>query len=245
MGARPSVCQPARDEVLHETSCQADSPPQAFCSPNLAEPILHRANGMPAHPASKRLRLGRFSEAGRIYLLTTNTRDREPVFSDVALGRLVVAQFRHAQERGCVHSLAWVVMPDHFHWLIELRQGNLGELMQKTKSLASKAVNRAVGRQVRLWQPGFHDRALRCAGTRIWSSWPAMWWPIRCVRGWWGAWATIRCGMRSGFERNERCLYREQARSHRRFVGADTQPPVGASLLAIAAPRCLNPAHTL
>ena len=116
---------------------------------------------MPAHPASKRLRLGRFSEAGRIYLLTTNTRDREPVFSDVALGRLVVAQCRHAQERGCVHSLAWVVMPDHFHWLIELRQGNLGELMQKTKSLASKAVNRAVGRQVRLWQPGFHDRALR------------------------------------------------------------------------------------
>jgi REP element-mobilizing transposase RayT len=116
---------------------------------------------MPDLSASHRLRLGRFDEPNRIYLLTTNTLGRKPVFNDVALGRLVVAQFRAAQDQGCANSLAWVVMPDHFHWLIELQRGSLSGLMQRTKSLSTKSVNLCTGRKVGLWQQGFHDRALR------------------------------------------------------------------------------------
>ncbi len=116
---------------------------------------------MPDLPASHRLRIGRFAEPNRIYLLTTNTLGREPVFTDFVLGRLVVAQFRTAQDQGWANSLAWVVMPDHFHWLIELQQGSLSGLMQKTKSLSTKAVKLSSGRKVSLWQQGFHDRALR------------------------------------------------------------------------------------
>ncbi|VVN24611.1 hypothetical protein PS645_05391 [Pseudomonas fluorescens] len=116
---------------------------------------------MPEPSASHRLRLGRYSEKNRIYLLTTNTLGREPVFKDFALGRLVVEQFRAAQDVGAANSLAWVVMPDHFHWLIELQQGSLSALMQKTKSLITKAVHQATARELSLWQQGFHDRALR------------------------------------------------------------------------------------
>jgi REP element-mobilizing transposase RayT len=116
---------------------------------------------MPDLPASHRLRIGRYAEQNRIYLLTTNTLGREPVFTDFVLGRLVVAQFRTAQDQGCANSLAWVVMPDHFHWLVELQQGSLSGLMQKTKSLSTKAVKLSSGRKVSLWQQGFHDRALR------------------------------------------------------------------------------------
>ncbi|HEX4552001.1 REP-associated tyrosine transposase [Pseudomonas sp.] len=111
--------------------------------------------------ASNRLRIGRYSEQNRIYLLTSNTAGRQLVFSDFALGRLVVSQFRIAEEMGFANSLAWVVMPDHFHWLIELKRGSLSELMQRTKSLSTKAVNLSTGRKTRLWQTGFHDRALR------------------------------------------------------------------------------------
>lgn len=57
--------------------------------------------------------------------------------------------------------MAWVVMPDHFHWLIELQQCSLNELMQKTKSLSTRAVNKSSGRSGSLWQQGYHDRALR------------------------------------------------------------------------------------
>ncbi|VEF11474.1 transposase [Pseudomonas fluorescens] len=116
---------------------------------------------MPDLPASHRLRHGRFDETNRIYLLTTNTYRRTPVFENFTLGRLVVDQFRNAQHQGEADSLAWVVMPDHFHWLIELQQGSLSDLMQKTKSRTTKTVNRLTGRKVPLWQKGFHDRALR------------------------------------------------------------------------------------
>ncbi|UVL82543.1 transposase [Pseudomonas sp. B21-028] len=116
---------------------------------------------MPDLPASHRLRLGRCAESSRIYLLTANTFDRMPIFSDFVLGRLVVEQFRKAEDLGLANSLAWVVMPDHFHWLIELRRGALSGLMQRTKSLSTKSVNLRLGRKLGLWQPGFHDRALR------------------------------------------------------------------------------------
>ncbi|MEN2396999.1 REP-associated tyrosine transposase [Pseudomonas halotolerans] len=112
-------------------------------------------------PASHRLRIDRYGELNRIYLLTTNTADREPVFESFALGRLVVDQLRYAQDQRWAKSLAWVVMPDHFHWLIELQESSLNELMQKTKSLSARAVNLSAGRSGSLWQQGYHDRALR------------------------------------------------------------------------------------
>jgi len=112
-------------------------------------------------PASHRLRIGRYAEPDRIYLLTSNTCQRKPFFRDFALGRLVANQFVFAQKQGHVNSLAWVVMPDHFHWLVELKRGSLGELMQRTKSFSTKAVNQSTGRKINLWQKGFYDQALR------------------------------------------------------------------------------------
>ncbi|AVD89972.1 transposase [Pseudomonas sp. SWI44] len=108
-----------------------------------------------------RLREGRWSEAGRVYLLTAVTDGRCPVFSDWRLGRLLVHEMRGAHEQGLVSSLAWVVMPDHVHWLIELRECTLGELMCRVKSRSSLTISLARQGQGRLWQKGYHDRALR------------------------------------------------------------------------------------
>ena len=116
---------------------------------------------MPDLATSHRLRIGRFSEPNRVYLITTNTQERVPLFGDFHLGRLVVWQFRLAQYQGLANSLAWVVMPDHFHWLIELQKGSLGDLICQVKSKSTRSVNGATGRKGRLWQTGFHDRALR------------------------------------------------------------------------------------
>ncbi|MEZ1315693.1 transposase [Pseudomonas fluorescens] len=116
---------------------------------------------MPELSASHRLRIGRYAEQNRIYLLTANTLRREPVFRDYCLGRLVVHQFRQAQDDGFADSLAWVVMPDHFHWLVQLNKGSLGQLMCQAKSLSARAVNSVTGRSGSLWQQGFHDHALR------------------------------------------------------------------------------------
>ncbi|CRM26996.1 Transposase [Pseudomonas sp. 44 R 15] len=105
---------------------------------------------MPDLPASHRLRIGRISEPNRIYLITTNTHERIRLFSDFHLGRLVVRQFRIAQHQGLANSLAWVIMPDHFHWILELKKGSLADLMCQVKSRSTRTVNGATGRKGRL-----------------------------------------------------------------------------------------------
>jgi REP-associated tyrosine transposase len=113
------------------------------------------------HASSSDLRKGRYSEIGRAYVVTSVCAGRIPVFADFWLGRLLVREFRTAQELGIAESLAWVVMPDHFHWLCILRQGSLARLMQRVKSRSAIAVNRATSGNSVLWQAGYHDHALR------------------------------------------------------------------------------------
>ena len=110
---------------------------------------------------SNRLRKGRHSQRGNLYLLTTATSDRHTVFSDFAIGRLVVAELKSAHMEGWVHSLAWVVMPDHFHWLIELGDSSLDGLMRRVKTNSARVINRQRSSSGPLWQAGYHDRALR------------------------------------------------------------------------------------
>lgn len=89
------------------------------------------------------LRRGRVSEPGRLYLLTTSTHQRIPFFQNFNSARLVIRQLRQCDHEGACHSLAWVVMPDHIHWLIELRTVTLGTLMRRFKSRSSHALRRA------------------------------------------------------------------------------------------------------
>ncbi|MGF6203810.1 REP-associated tyrosine transposase [Pseudomonas laurylsulfatiphila] len=116
---------------------------------------------MPDLPHASRLRAGRYSQSGQIYLLTAVTRYREPLFTNWQTGRLLVRQFQQAHTDDLADSLAWVVMPDHFHWLVELKSSTLPALMLATKSRSARAINAHLGRNGRLWQKGFHDRAIR------------------------------------------------------------------------------------
>ena len=110
---------------------------------------------------SGRLRIGRVSEASGVYLMTVVVHRRAPIFDDVRLGRLVVKQLREAHEDQWALSLAFVVMPDHLHWLVQLQRATLAQLMCRIKSRSSLTVNRALGRKGRLWQKGYHDRGVR------------------------------------------------------------------------------------
>lgn len=107
------------------------------------------------------LRRGRFSQTGQIYLLTTVTHQRRPLFNDLTLGRLLVEPLREAQVSGLASTLCWVVMPDHLHWMVQLQDGSLGRLMQRFKSRSAKRVNAVLGTQGQVWQKGYHDRAVR------------------------------------------------------------------------------------
>ncbi len=111
---------------------------------------------------SHALRKGRFSEPGRPYLLTTATASRQPLFADLGIARIVIRGMRYLHENQRVDSLAFVVMPDHIHWLFCLGTGqSLNSVMHSLKSWSSREINKQSGRRSPVWQSGYHDRALR------------------------------------------------------------------------------------
>ncbi|WP_256678418.1 transposase [Pseudomonas sp. CM25] len=74
---------------------------------------------------------------------------------------MVIHQLRQSDEEHSCRSLAWVLMPDHLHWLIELKGTTLGTLMRRFKSRSSLVLHRAGVEHDPVWQPGYQDRALR------------------------------------------------------------------------------------
>lgn len=114
-------------------------------------------------PRSRDLRKGRVSESGRTYILTTVTAERQSVFTDLACGREIAKAIAHHDQTGWSKSLAWVAMPDHVHWLLVLgRRGSLDQLMRSFKSYTARVVNiRLMRKGISLWQPGYHDHAVR------------------------------------------------------------------------------------
>ena len=102
------------------------------------------------------LRRGRFSEAGRVYLLTLVCADRIAEFGPFSAARTVVRVMHQPAVAAVAETLAFVVMPDHVHWLILLRDdAALGEVVRRFKARVTLALGQ------RVWQRGFHDHALR------------------------------------------------------------------------------------
>ena len=107
------------------------------------------------------LRLGRRSIAGHVYLVTFVTRDRRPLFSDPVIAHDMARAITDKRLWYRSRLLAWVLMPDHWHGLIELgAMETLPVCVQRLKAKTSRSFR--VGRQHDgIWAPGFHDRALR------------------------------------------------------------------------------------
>ena len=109
------------------------------------------------------LRKGRYSIANQLYFITTVLNNRnEKIFSDFYCARLLINHLRKLHEEDYVSSLAWVIMPDHVHWLFQLGdKKDLGEVMRLFKAGATNKINKQQNRQGALWQRCYYDHALR------------------------------------------------------------------------------------
>jgi REP element-mobilizing transposase RayT len=114
------------------------------------------------------LRKGRYSQPGCEYLVTTVVQGRAPVFRDLSAARACIQQLPRVEGETGARWLAWALMPDHFHGLVALGdRADLANLMRLFKGASARAVNRVLARRGALWQPAFHDRALRREESRI------------------------------------------------------------------------------
>jgi REP element-mobilizing transposase RayT len=85
-----------------------------------------------------------------------------PIFADLHLGRIVVSTLHRAQVVASAATLAYVVMPDHLHWLVQLQPGhNLGTVVRMVKGASAREINRVRRTRGRVWEVGFHDHGLR------------------------------------------------------------------------------------
>jgi len=113
-------------------------------------------------PGHKALRKGRVSLPNQIYLITTTTLNRQRFFDNFIAACAAARCFENTVILGDAKMLAWVLMPDHAHWLIALgHQDSLSIVVNRLKSSSSRLANLALERCGRLWEPGFHDHALR------------------------------------------------------------------------------------
>lgn len=98
----------------------------------------------------------------QLMFVTTNTRYREPIFSDQAFAREAVESLYRVQ---CFHLFflyAFVIMPDHCHFLLHATEHDaISRLMYSYK----RAVCFEIGRPI--WQPRFYLQIVHGNANRV------------------------------------------------------------------------------
>ena len=90
-----------------------------------------------------------------VYLVTMVTKCRKLVFDDLFVARIVINALKEEQVGINAETLAFVLMPDHLHWLIQLENGKqLSDIVSTIKSVSDQRISR------KIWQNGYHEHAL-------------------------------------------------------------------------------------
>jgi len=145
----------------------------------IRDPQTVKQNVRPPHQSA--LRTGRVSIADHSYFVTACIADRRPVFAEDGAARIVIGSLRWLRDQEKIRLLGFVVMPDHVHVALALREGwTLERVMQSFKRHTSRQIHRSysvgancirdphmekVATESRsyeaLWQHSYHDHLLR------------------------------------------------------------------------------------
>ena len=102
------------------------------------------------------LRKGRASIGNQIYHVSTATHEWRPLFSDFGYGRIVVRCLRFESDARGLDTLAFVVMPDHIHWLFALSEDySLSECVKNVKSNSARLINQRLRSSGKVWMTAF------------------------------------------------------------------------------------------
>ena len=96
------------------------------------------------------------------YFLTVCTRARHPVLGDDAIGDFVLRQFLRIATEQHFAAIAYCVMPDHFHALVQgvRTDSDFTSMVRRWKQATGYTWKRQ-GHASALWQEGYFDRILR------------------------------------------------------------------------------------
>ena len=115
------------------------------------------------------LRKGRYSQRNSEYFITFNTKNRQPIFNDFNIATLFCQQIAISENKHHCTWLAWVLMPDHFHGLVQLSEGEatLNAVVGQLKGVTAFLINKRLQQKGKLWQSAFYDHGLRREADRV------------------------------------------------------------------------------
>jgi putative transposase len=112
-----------------------------------------------AHAA---LRKGRHSSPGQVYLVTFATYRRQPHFADWGIAIDGARHMASPENWRQSSLLAWVLMPDHWHGLVQLGEDDtVAARIGWIKAQGARQLRRLHPGIGRVWARAYHDRALR------------------------------------------------------------------------------------
>lgn len=89
-------------------------------------------------------------------MITVVTAERRRIIQHFSNARTLIGYLKTENDLQRAHTLAFVVMPDHLHWLMQLGEGaTLSQVVRGMKSLTSHRLGCSV------WQRRYHDHAVR------------------------------------------------------------------------------------
>jgi putative transposase len=112
------------------------------------------------YPKKIRLPLGAYADPGSMWHVTLCTDSNVPTLLTAEIAPFICEQIEWYAATYDLNLVAYVVMPDHLHFVASVGDRNLVSMIDAFKSWTSKGV-RVFGITSPLWQPSFHDRGLR------------------------------------------------------------------------------------
>ncbi|WP_010361483.1 REP-associated tyrosine transposase [Pseudoalteromonas citrea] len=104
---------------------------------------------------------GRVSIPHHYYSITLVTHKRTPYFSSLTINRPVTKQLVERCEKLSIDLIAFVIMPDHIHLLIQLSTvTTLSDFIRSFKGTLTSILRPLINNQ-RLWQRDYYDHMIR------------------------------------------------------------------------------------
>jgi REP-associated tyrosine transposase len=104
----------------------------------------------------------RYPNEGFPYLVTTNVKDRQALFTNRYCCQIVMDGIRFLRTNLGHKVHAYVLMPDHVHLIVTPREnGNVSQVMHSLKLHTAREIGGLQGSKGGVWQARFYERALR------------------------------------------------------------------------------------
>ncbi|MFH1374872.1 MAG: transposase [bacterium] len=104
-------------------------------------------------------KLLRYFAPGQSCFITAVTARRQPVLDQHA--ELLLRAVRRAVRQSRFALIAWVVLPDHLHAIIDSPDGDISRIVQRVRLSFSLQWQRRSRRNGPIWQPRYWDHIIR------------------------------------------------------------------------------------